>query len=626
MNTAQHGYLSPDGRRRLVIATPTGPPFDSAFCRRLFARLDGIEADVRRATAPGAPVTTIAYAGGHRIAVETESIMKREATLNTITSVAGILLFLLLVYRSPWLFLVGAIPMSVATIASVAINGLLHDQLSAAATGTSALLFGLGIDGLVLMYSRYLEELESGRSVMDAIGGMGGAGTSMLLGSFTTAATFFGLTWIDLPGLQELGRLIGIGMLIGGPLTLLLVAAMVPGRLKRPRGLSMTWLAPFIRRNRHAILWAAAVVTITAVPMASHLELDLRLQRLQPNTPAVRLQNTIAEQFGVDRDVAVALAQGPRLDDLVRVERRFTAAVASSDHPLSVTGPSQLLPPAADQDATGRLLAALPDVNIMQARFSDAAFDAGFQPGAFDAFTARLPRLLDPGRRLTYQGYVDHGLKDLIARYVVPDAGGFTTASYAEIDGPAHLARARAAASAAGPPLVLTGVPVVNADLAAHFRPQFIIALAAGLVVVFLMMLVTFRRVGLTALALLPTVLGLVWAAALLAVCGVQLDLFSVFAVLTLIGIGVDYGIHLVHRVATEPGGFDLALARIVPSNLVAAVIALLGCGSLVTSTYPPLRSLGIVTVVGLCTCLTSSVLVLPALLLRFAPRTPHES
>jgi len=78
----------------------------------------------------------------------------------------------------------------------------------------------------------------------------------------------------------------------------------------------------------------------------------------------------------------------------------------------------------------------------------------------------------------------------------------------------------------------------------------------------------------------------------------------------------VDYGIHLVHRTVAEPAQLDTALARIAPANMVAAGIALLGVGSLAVSTYPPLRSLGLVTVVGLCTCLVTAVLVLPALLM----------
>jgi predicted RND superfamily exporter protein len=100
--------------------------------------------------------------------------------------------------------------------------------------------------------------------------------------------------------------------------------------------------------------------------------------------------------------------------------------------------------------------------------------------------------------------------------------------------------------------------------------------------------------------------------------------LFGIFAVLTLIGIGVDYGIHLVHRARTDE--LESAVARIVPANLVAAGIALLGCGSLVTSSYPPLRSLGILTVVGLVTCLIAAVIVLPAMLMSAPSRDRERS
>lgn len=623
LDTRRRGYVSADGRSRLVIATPSGQPFDSEFCRRLFAGLAGVELEVRRATnqdanAAGVTPPTIAYAGGHRIAFETEAIIRREASINSLVSVAGILLLLLVVFRSPWLFLVGAIPMTVATVGAIAVNGVLHRQLSAAATGTSALLFGLGIDGLVLLYARYLEELESGTSPAAAIPNLAGAGTSMLLGCLTTAATFFGLTWIDLPGLQELGRLVGVGMVLGGPLTLVLVAAMLPERpRRRPRGLSAEWLARFVRRRRNAILIGAGLATAAALPLLAKLNLDLRLERLQPEAPSVHLQRQLGERFGVDRDVALAVGDGADLDALVAGDRQFRAGLRGVAPAVAVSGPGQLLPPLAEQAETGRLLTPVAaNVPVIQRRLRRAALDAGFRPGVIDAFADRLPRLLDPDQRLTYQGYVDHGLADVVSRYVARVDAGFMTVAYVEIENAAQLGLVRDTAASSRPPLTVTGLPAVNATLAGRFRPQFALALAAGSAAVFLLMLVTFRSIELTLLALAPTLVGLVWAAAILASLSVSLDLFSIFAVLTLIGIGVDYGIHLVHRAAAEPSGLDRALARVAPSNLIAAGIAILGCGSLAGSTYPPLRSLGMVTTIGLLTCLVTAVLLLPAMLM----------
>jgi predicted RND superfamily exporter protein len=106
-----------------------------------------------------------------------------------------------------------------------------------------------------------------------------------------------------------------------------------------------------------------------------------------------------------------------------------------------------------------------------------------------------------------------------------------------------------------------------------------------------------------------------------LAVSGVSLDLFSMFAVMTFVGIGVDYGIHLVHRCAhTAPGERGEAVARLGPVILVAALTTLFGFGTLMTSSYPPLSLLGVVSTVAIVALGTASLFVLPALLLTPGP------
>ena len=122
-----------------------------------------------------------------------------------------------------------------------------------------------------------------------------------------------------------------------------------------------------------------------------------------------------------------------------------------------------------------------------------------------------------------------------------------------------------------------------------------------------------FRNWWLSLLALLPTGIGLIWAAGLLALAGVEMDLFALFAVVTFVGIGVDYGIHLVQRYR-ERGDAGQAVEELAPVILVAAAITVLGYGTLVTSSYAPLRSIGMVSAVSVAALAVASVVVLPAL------------
>ena len=119
--------------------------------------------------------------------------------------------------------------------------------------------------------------------------------------------------------------------------------------------------------------------------------------------------------------------------------------------------------------------------------------------------------------------------------------------------------------------------------------------LAIGTIVVVADPFLVFRDWRLCALALLPTFAGLVWTAGLLGLAGVELDLFAVFAVVTFVGIGVDYGIHMVHRYQ-ERGDAVQTVSELAPVILAAAAITLFGYGTLINSSYPPLRSIGLVS------------------------------
>ena len=176
------------------------------------------------------------------------------------------------------------------------------------------------------------------------------------------------------------------------------------------------------------------------------------------------------------------------------------------------------------------------------------------------------------------------------------------------------VARCRRIVDEVDPSQTLTGLPLVNHELARSFLPQFIKGLAIGTLIVVALVVAAFRNWRLSLFALLPTAVGLVWAAGVLALAGVELDLFAVFAVVTFSASAsttASTWCTAIRSAATPARDAELA-----PVILVAAAITLLGYGTLIISSYPPLRSIGIVSAVSVVTLAAASVLVLPALLL----------
>jgi predicted RND superfamily exporter protein len=617
---AEGGYVSADGRHRLVIAKPRQPPFDTRFSRLLQQRLDTIGAAERSAVRteddePKPPIE-VAFAGGHRIALETETVVKREAVMNTVGSLALILPLLFIAFRSVWLLFCGALPSVASLLVALGLLGLGGATLSAAATGAAAMLFGLGMDGVVLIYVAHRLALARGLTAADSVATLGGPSASMLLGMLTTAATFYGLVFVDFPSLQQLGLVIGHSMVACGLLTLVLVPALLPRR--RPSGpiRILIWpsLASWIVTHRTRVLAVSAVATLVLGAAALRLNVDTSLERLRSTTPAARFEESVRERFGLPTDVYVWLQHGPVLDPLLAANEALLARARNEAPGLTIDGPSTLLP---SSDAQARSLALIREraqrPELAQAALIRAATEAGFRSGTLDPFLHRLPRLVNP-ERLTYDSYKGHGLGDVIGRFISHAPDGWTLATYAfpsNADQARALERITAADAGSGR---LTGLALVNRELAAQFVPQFLRGLSIGSLVVVLMIAFTFRAWRLSILAMVPTAAGLVWAAGLLALGQVPLDLFALFAVVTFVGIGIDYGIHLVHRFRDHENA-EVAVAELAPVIVVAGLITLAGYGTLVTSSYPPLRSIGVVSVVSVFTLVAASVLLLPALL-----------
>jgi predicted RND superfamily exporter protein len=619
-------YVSADGRRRLVIAHPARPPFDTEFSRALDVRLRDIQSALARGpneqleNADGArPPLTVSFAGGHQIAVETEGLVRREAIVNTVASLLTIMPLLFVVFRSLWLVVVGAVPSALALLVVLGMMGFGRVTLSAAAAGSAAMLFGLGIDGVVLMYVAHRLAVAEGRTPEAAVAATAGPSTSMLLGMWTTAATFYGLAVVDFPSLQQLGQLIGHSMLLCGVFTLLLVPALLSHRPPRSavKALTMPGLARWIGRHQRGILAVSVAATLILGLAALRLRINPTLDRLRSVTNAARLEETVAVDFNLPRDVYVALAKGPDLERLLEENERLVERL-SALRDLRTESAARLLPSETVQrQRAERIRQSGLTPAAVTASLERAGALAGFKKDAFEPFVARLPRLLDANSRIGYQAYEQQGLDDLVGRFIRRDGAGWISATYIFPANTDQTPAIQAIVDSGNAGAILTGLPLVNREMAATFLPQFVKGLAIGSLAVVLLIAATFRSVRLSILALLPTAVGLLWTAGVLAAASVELDLFAMFAVVTFVGIGVDYGVHVVHR-SQESQSPHTAIAELAPVILVAGAITLFGYGTLIYSSYPPLRSIGLIAAVSVPALVVASVLVLPALLVRY--------
>jgi predicted exporter len=621
---AQEGYVSRDGHSRLLVVKPKGPPFDTDFCKALFRRLSAVEQAARRDVTSAdhdETMVTIEAAGAYRVSLEAEQVIRREAIINSIGSLVLLLLLVFVLFRTPWVMLYGCAPLALAALLTLGINGLIHGTLSPATSGSAGMLFGLGIDGVVLLYLRYLEERAAGRSIDDATRRMAGTASSVVLAQATTAATFFALLFVDFPSLEDLGSLVGLGILLCCGFTLVLLPALLAthGPARQGRALTAAWLGRFVTRAATAIVWIGLVATVALAAASTRLHLNASMEGLQTQTRGALLEQEVAARFSLPRDVLLILNEDDQVEPLLETDERLSQALEKQVPAIIAGGIGFLLPPARAQAAVARAIreSAVTAAGV-RSDIQAAAARTGFRPGVFAPFLERVPKLLDPTKHITYDGLMAHGLGSIVSRFLIRRNGRYEAVTYLYPQQAVDIDALNGVIHQVDPHLRLTGLPVIDHELRRWFLPQFLKGIVIGVVAVAILIYLVFRTIRHTLLALLPTAIGFIWSAGILALLRVELDLFSLFAAVAFIGIAVDYGIYVLYRYVFEgPRDMCEVLTRTGPPIMIACASALIGFGALIDSAYGPLRTFGIVSMVTLPCCLAASIVFLPACVLQ---------
>ena len=261
---------------------------------------------------------------------------------------------------------------------------------------------------------------------------------------WTTAATFYGLMFVDFPSLEQLGRLLGHSMVVCGVLTLIMVPALLPRRApRRPvPALLMPRLAAWMVSRRRAVLVGSVLVTVVLGLAATRIHVNPTLDRLRSVTSAAQIETEIGPKFGLPGDVYIVLAEGPELEPLLQTNERLARRLTQDIPDLAFQPPARLLPSAAAQDERAATIAKSGlSVDAIRSTLERARVANDFTPGAFEPFSARLPHLLDTRERITYDGLVAHDFGDLVDRFVVHDPGRWSVATYLFPSNAAQAAR-----------------------------------------------------------------------------------------------------------------------------------------------------------------------------------------
>ncbi len=537
----------------------------------------------------------------------------------------------------------------------------------------AVLFIGLGVDFGIHLGMSYASHRRLGRphdeALDQAISNIGG---SLVLCGVTTAIGFFVFVPTDYRGIAELGLIATGGMVVIVFLFMTLFPALISGWLRDGSidasspdvHFRFHWWGPF-ERHPAAVRIAAALAFLGGLAL-------LPQSRFDPNVINMRDDETVSVQaFNdllaepdtapwyinlVEPDLASAERAAERMRALPSVSRAISLAdfvPADQDAKLDVLEDVSLLldvPSGEDDDApltqktTEEQIAAIRDLHEffgrpwMNERRGVLADSIQKLRGHLAAFLARVESEDDPGQAIEsleevlfaslpdqidrLQRAINTGPvrfedlpDDLVARMQAEDGR-----SRVQVFPKQHLQdlvemkRFVREVQAVAPGA--TGVVVNLVEFGDVTVASFAQALASAALAIMLLLFLIWRNLLDVVLAMTPLVLSAVLTGAAMVVMQLPFDFSNVIVIPLLFGIGVDSGIHLVHRfkarIEHDEGLLGTTTARAV---FYSAVTTTASFGSLSFSGHNGMSILGRMLTAGMIFTIICNLIVLPALL-----------
>ncbi len=167
----------------------------------------------------------------------------------------------------------------------------------------------------------------------------------------------------------------------------------------------------------------------------------------------------------------------------------------------------------------------------------------------------------------------------------------------------------------------VTGLPVIYIESMAVIIGSFQQAFATAIVLIFLLLSFLLRNGRDTFLVLLPLVVGTLLTGAATALFRLPFNYANVIVLPLLFGLGVDNGIHMIHRMHQLPPGRSVLTTSTARGIFFSALTTLFSFASLAFVAHAGIASMGKLLAIGLVLNLLCTFFILPA----FATNRNHS-
>jgi len=604
----QGQLISEDGRHALIIAKIAGAGTDTAVAAKIEKIIEDGERELKEDKSLQGVKFMVTASGAYRAALDNETIAKRDTRLALILTTLGIALLLLFAFPRPLIGLLALLPSTVGMIAALFVCSFLFKSISMLAVGFGGAIMGFTVD-LGITYLLFLDQPYEtyGRKITRTVW------SAELLAVLTTVGSFLLLLISDFKILAEIGVFSALGVFFALVFVLFVFPIIFPTMPPAMRS-SNPFLMNVLKKIATPAKWKLVTAVLFGFVMLffSWPEFNVDINSMNSLSKKTLDAGKTLQAWGDFSGKCYVFLETTSLDQLQKKNDQLMYSLSDDvrqEKLKPVFLPSVLFPSseqAKSNFAAWRAFWNKDRVAALQRDLNKAAQENGFVLNAFEPFWKIINQTNPASFAIPEKFFEMLGIAKI--------SQGFTQLSLLipdkNYDAEDFFSRLRSTGAAE-----LFDVGLFNKRLGEFLKNIFVeIAFITGIgtsIIVFVYFLD-----WLVALAVLaPITFALIATLGTLKIIGHPLDIPGIMLWIVIMGMGINYSIYYAcfyqrYRDESLPEMNTVKLAI-----FLAAFTTLIGFGVLTFASHALLRSIGIVSLLGIGYSLIGAYFILPVLM-----------
>ncbi|MBN2545400.1 MAG: MMPL family transporter [Spirochaetes bacterium] len=487
-----------------------------------------------------------------------------------------------------------------------------------------AILTGLGVNYGIHFLFRYKEELNNGNIESALETGFIKTGVASLTGALTTACAFFTLSFSKFLGFSEFGLLASFGIMITLFSTYIFVSALIifTNKIFKTKNIREQKLLNKDKSEtsittKKGLFYAVLVVILIITGILSYniknIKFEYNSKKLEvQGQESIKTTELIQKKFNISTDPAIFFTYDKKeeidfLNTAKKMQKAENSNIGSIITISNILNSEELQKEKIDViKKIQKEFKSLPENSIKDPNIKDMIKKAiNFTKDASVISEKDLPE--DFKKRFIFN---DNG-KDLYITQVFPNKVLFDAKEMKEYVNEIKTIKGE---KRVYKPTGMHVIYVYLIDLVLNESRIFIIIV---FIIIWLMLLIDFRNLKESVIAMIPLIFGVLWLLIIMSFFKVRFNFMNIIVLPTVLGTGVDNGVHIYHRYKETKNIFK-ALQNTGIANFAMSLTVALGWSSLFFAQYIGLRTMAFVGVAGILATFIASITVMPAIILIF--------